>query len=59
MPSNKDKKIPQVKCKKCKEKWIPRVSAPKKCPFCQSRDWDGSVIYRPVAGPARRAKKNR
>lgn len=59
MPSNKDKKIPKLKCKECGEKWVPRVSAPKKCPYCQTMDWDGSEVYRRVAGPARRAKKVR
>jgi len=55
----KKDKIKKVKCKKCGEKWIPRVSAPKKCPFCQTRDWDDVQVYRRVAGPARRAKKNK
>lgn len=54
------KKIKKVKCEKCKEEWVPRVSAPKKCPFCQARDWDGPApVRRAVAGPARRAKKNK
>ena len=53
-------KIKKVKCTKCGEKWIPRVSAPKKCPYCQSRAWDlPTPVYRRVAGPARRAKKNK
>ena len=50
-------KLQHVKCKKCGEKWIPRVSAPKKCPGCQSREWDLPVaIYRPVASAARKQK---
>ncbi len=58
---DKDKeKLKKVKCKKCHEQWYPRVSSPKKCPGCQTREWDYPLpVYRPVAGPARRAKKNR
>ena len=51
-------RIKKVKCKKCKAKWMPRVLAPKKCPICQSRDWDQPApVRRAVAGPARKAKK--
>lgn len=54
------KKLKKIKCKKCGEKWYPRVSAPKKCPVCQTRDWDMPYpVVRKAAGPARRAKKNR
>ena len=59
MPSKKEKKIPQMKCKMCHGKWTPRVGAPKKCPACQSRNWDGAVIYKRTAMAARRAKKIR
>jgi len=52
-------KIKEVKCKVCKEKWFPRVSAPKKCPNCQTRDWDEKSVFRPSLSPARRAKKNK
>ena len=50
-------KLKHMKCKVCKAKWLPRVSAPKKCPVCQTRDWDEKPVYRPVAGPARKAKR--
>jgi len=33
-------KVPEVKCSKCHEVWLPRVAAPKKCPACQSRKWN-------------------
>ena len=53
-------KLKKVKCKRCNEKWVPRVSAPKKCPVCQARDWDFPLpVYRRVAGPARKAVKNK
>jgi len=50
-------KIKKVKCKKCKAKWIPRVSAPRKCPNCQTREWDEVPVFRPSLTPAYRTKK--
>ena len=35
-----DIKLSVVVCQKCDHKWIPRVSDPKKCPNCQSKDWN-------------------
>ena len=56
----KEKPLKKVKCKKCGEQWVPRVSTPKKCPGCQTREWDFPLpLYRPVAGPDRRAVKNK
>jgi len=53
-------KLKFVKCKKCGEKWIPRVYSPKKCPGCQARNWDYPLpIYRPKAGAARKPKSRR
>jgi len=52
-------KLKKVECKKCGEKWLPRVCAPKKCPGCQTREWDAVLVYRPVAGPARRVNRNK
>lgn len=55
--NNKDK-LKKVKCGKCGEKWYPRVSAPKKCPACQARDWDYPLpVFRRVALAARKAVK--
>ena len=33
-------KIPRLTCQNCGHTWIPRVESPRKCPECQSRDWD-------------------
>lgn len=49
-------KIVTMRCRECGGKWIPRVSAPKKCPHCQTQNWDGSVVYRPRAAAAHKAK---
>lgn len=59
MRKDKQEKIHKVKCKVCHEKWIPRTAAPKKCPACQSREWDGKEVYRRTAGAARNAKRKR
>ena len=32
--------LQKAKCKECGGEWIPRVSAPVKCPRCQSLDWN-------------------
>lgn len=29
-------------CSQCKFEWVPRVATPRKCPSCQSRNWQGS-----------------
>lgn len=31
--------LPIATCQKCKESWNPRTPFPKKCPYCQSREW--------------------
>lgn len=31
----------RFKCKHCGYSWIPRIKKPKKCPKCQSWDWEG------------------
>ncbi len=31
--------IPIVVCKNCKGMWNPRTKKPKKCPYCQTRNW--------------------
>jgi len=36
----------KVTCAKCKGTWIPRTRRPKKCPYCQSRQWDKPVVVR-------------
>ena len=30
----------EVTCKKCDYSWTPRVSNPKACPDCKSRNWN-------------------
>lgn len=53
-------KLKKVKCKKCGDEWVPRVSAPKKCPACQSREWDYPLsVFKRVALPGRRDIKNK
>lgn len=32
--------LPLRTCKKCGYAWIPRVETPKKCPSCQSKEWE-------------------
>ena len=53
-------KIPKVRCKLCGYKWSPNVSAPKKCPECQSRSWDQPIeVRRPSLVGAYKSKKKR
>ena len=42
----KKAKIVTVKCAKCNYEWIPRTGKPKKCPECQTRDWDEVIVFR-------------
>jgi len=30
-------RLPEVKCQKCGNSWVPRVVSPKECPYCGSR----------------------
>ena len=47
----KKKKIalPMAKCSQCGEIWQLRVKNPKKCPNCQSRQWDKPNVLRKTA----------
>lgn len=38
----KDYALPELECKRCGYKWIPRTGNPKQCPNprCRSTDWD-------------------
>lgn len=42
--------LPKVICKKCEVSWSPRTGRPKKCPYCQSREWDKPVVARKKLG---------
>lgn len=52
-------KVRKISCKKCGASWIPRVSAPKKCPNCQSKKWDKVEVSRPMLVGAYKTKKGR
>ena len=33
-------KLVKLTCRKCGNKWTPRVEKPKECPKCTNRKWD-------------------
>ena len=35
----KEFKVPEFRCSRCGHTWIPRISAPKRCPRCKSYYW--------------------
>jgi len=42
--------LPELECKRCGHKWIPRVPNPRRCPKCLRYDWNDEEEK---AGPAR------
>jgi len=43
MAKEKPLNIAGYECYRCGYEWIPRVGNPKKCPYCQSKEWNVKV----------------
>ena len=42
-----DKKLPTLKCLRCRHEWIPITMYPKYCPICNSPNWNKPKLKYP------------